>query len=430
MEDEKKSCSQHECNDTAIGKCPHCERWFCKKHLEAKLVVSFESIKYPQKDRELGAILEREWRREDAHPCPAYSYEWWKEREEKPSPIVEWLDREREHGIRAAPTTRFRKPRPRTKQHRVERLNRPRSTRRGSAKSWFFHKKYRSRLHKQDFITHLGILVGLSVIFTIVYSNIGELNKIVLLFIKLGSLILLVLLFFILRYLYKILVNLRYAVRGLNNGYKIILLIVLLLFIFHLYQNQKIYVPKLVEKANSVNYSYFNPLSINTTQISEWFPPSKPISDKTKEIERLIFEKTNAERVSIGVSPLIWSEGLAGVARNHSLDMAKNDFFSHTNLKGEDPTARAIRYGINVRRELGGGWYSNGIAENIGKMSTGNVIGIGYVSSDSDSIASAQIKSWMSSSGHRQNILNLQYVYLGVGVAYDGSDYISTQDFL
>ena len=51
------------------------------------------------------------------------------------------------------------------------------------------------------------------------------------------------------------------------------------------------------------------------------------------------------------------------------------------------------------------------------------------LSNDPDSIAIAQVESWMNSLGHRGNILNSRYNKIGVGVAYDGHYYISTQDF-
>ena len=147
------------------------------------------------------------------------------------------------------------------------------------------------------------------------------------------------------------------------------------------------------------------------------------------DVEQAILKYTNLERKSRGLSELQWDANLAEVARDHSLDMVKNNFFSHTNLKVEDPIARAISHNYNVHKELGGGWFSDGIAENIGKMPTGNVEGIGYVSSDADSIAKAQVDSWMQSSGHRANILDSNYIRLGVGVAYDGLNYFATQNF-
>lgn len=150
----------------------------------------------------------------------------------------------------------------------------------------------------------------------------------------------------------------------------------------------------------------------------------------TLQIEQAIFKHTNEERKSAGISLLKLDTKLSDIARAHSEDMAANDFFAHTNLKGEDPTERAIKKGYNVHKELGGGWYSDGIAENIGKMPTGNVEGVGYISRTAESIARAQVDSWMDSPGHRANILNSRYDIIGIGVAYDGHlYYISTQNF-
>lgn len=156
---------------------------------------------------------------------------------------------------------------------------------------------------------------------------------------------------------------------------------------------------------------------------------SESISDKTKGVEQAIFLYTNIERSNHGVGNLGWDEQLAIVARDHSLDMAENDYFSHTGLDGSKPTDRAIRHGYDVHKELGNGWYSDGIAENIAKMPTGNVIGVGYVSSDADSIGKAHVDSWMESPGHRENILKGDYDVIGVGVAYDGLNYVATQNF-
>jgi uncharacterized protein YkwD len=152
-------------------------------------------------------------------------------------------------------------------------------------------------------------------------------------------------------------------------------------------------------------------------------------SQRLQEIEVKIFEYTNNERVAHGLPSLKWDSKLANVAREHSFDMANNDFFAHENLRGEDPTQRAIRNGYNVHKELGNGWYSDGIAENIGMMPTGNVVGMGYISNDVESIAKAHVDSWMESPGHRENILTADYNLFGAGVAYDGLYYVATQNF-
>ncbi len=167
-------------------------------------------------------------------------------------------------------------------------------------------------------------------------------------------------------------------------------------------------------------------------QIVGWWDETKPkaeFNSATYDIESLVFNKVNEERKKKGLHALIWDSKLAEVARLHSLDMANRSYFSHENPEGEDPTMRAIRNGYDVHKELGNGWYSDGIAENIGMMPTGNVEGYGYVSSSTD-VADAMMKGWMNSPGHRENILNADYNFIGVGVAYDGySTYYLTQDF-
>ena len=154
---------------------------------------------------------------------------------------------------------------------------------------------------------------------------------------------------------------------------------------------------------------------------------SKPIS--ISDVENAILKYTNEVRKNNGLSELKQDDNLGRIAREHSDDMVKNDYFDHVNLNGEDPSDRAKRTGFTKRKQSGGGWYSEGIAENIGKMPTGNVVGVGYVLNNADSIAKAHVNSWMESPGHRANILNKQYTNLGVGVSYDGLYYVATQNF-
>jgi len=148
-------------------------------------------------------------------------------------------------------------------------------------------------------------------------------------------------------------------------------------------------------------------------------------------IEQAVFSLTNQERQTQGLPALQWDAALAWIARAHSQDMAANNYMSHTNLRGQDPTARAVAAGYDVRRSLGGGWTTSGIGENIDMMPTGNVIGHGYVNNDPQSVAQAMVQAWMNSPGHRENILRNQYARIGVGVAYDGTRYYyGTQNFI
>jgi len=157
---------------------------------------------------------------------------------------------------------------------------------------------------------------------------------------------------------------------------------------------------------------------------------STPVpGDIPSALERVVFRLTNEERAKEGIPPLVWDDPLAAVARSHSTDMAEHHFFSHTNLQGEGPTERAERMGYPIRKDLGGGYYAVGIGENINQMPTGNVVGFGYVNNDAESIGQAQVKAFMASPGHRALILKAEFTNLGVGAAYDGTYYYTTQNF-
>ena len=98
----------------------------------------------------------------------------------------------------------------------------------------------------------------------------------------------------------------------------------------------------------------------------------------------------NAERAAAGCRAVTADSGLASVARAHSEDMRDRRFFDHVNLDGLDPFDRAERAGLTAR------------AENIAR---------------GQQDAAGVMESWMTSPGHRANILNCSLTRLGVGVA-------------
>jgi uncharacterized protein YkwD len=128
------------------------------------------------------------------------------------------------------------------------------------------------------------------------------------------------------------------------------------------------------------------------------------------ELERRIFDLLNDERAGKGISPLIWDDEVAEIARVHSQNMADHKFFSHRDLEGLTVDGRAETYGMSSWR---------GIGENIACM-------LGQ-----DEPAAAAVKMWMQSPGHRQNILGGMWNQSAVGVAAakDGTFYF-TQVFI
>lgn len=129
---------------------------------------------------------------------------------------------------------------------------------------WFVEREHpRSRLNKNVFFHDSFKLIGLILIFLIVYSNIDRLNQVVLVFIKLGSMLQLGLLFFILRKVWHLIINLKYFFRGLNHGTKAIIAIAIVLALFFAFLNQERVVESVVQNYEKVDFSKLNPIQIS-----------------------------------------------------------------------------------------------------------------------------------------------------------------------
>jgi uncharacterized protein YkwD len=110
----------------------------------------------------------------------------------------------------------------------------------------------------------------------------------------------------------------------------------------------------------------------------------------------------NSERSKAGCSPVTLNAKLSKAAQDHSADMASHQNMSHTGSDGSDPGARITRAGYN--------WSAYG--ENVA---------YGY------STPEQVMAGWMSSPGHKENILTCSFKEIGVGLAQPGSYW--TQDF-
>jgi uncharacterized protein YkwD len=115
--------------------------------------------------------------------------------------------------------------------------------------------------------------------------------------------------------------------------------------------------------------------------------------------ESTLVNLINQERSSRGISPLIVSSQLTAAARQHSRDMACNDFFSHTGSDGSSPFDRMAWSGFSF----------TAAAENI------------YAGSGPYNSPQQAFNGWMNSSGHRTNMLNATYTHVGIGYIYCAS---------
>ncbi|AQY20527.1 hypothetical protein T261_07132 [Streptomyces lydicus] len=113
-------------------------------------------------------------------------------------------------------------------------------------------------------------------------------------------------------------------------------------------------------------------------------------------------ELVNNERSKAGCAPLVVNAKLTKAAQAHSKDMADHRNMSHTGSDGSSPGDRITRAGYD--------WSAYG--ENVA---------YGYATPES------VMKGWMSSPGHKRNILDCSFKEIGVGLAQPGNYW--TQDF-
>ena len=176
--------------------------------------------------------------------------------------------------------------------------------------------------------------------------------------------------------------------------------------------------------ATTVHVRMATPTPVPTATRYQTISPTPTISELRFEVsalEREVHRLINAERKAQQIPELGWDAELGTIARSHSEDMASSDYFDHTNLKGEAPTDRGNNAGYPCIKQLGGGAFSYGLAENIwygweySSLSYGT-FGTRYDWMTQTELAHQAVSSWMNSPGHRSNILDAGYDRAGIGV--------------
>lgn len=138
-----------------------------------------------------------------------------------------------------------------------------------------------------------------------------------------------------------------------------------------------------------------------TTTTTTTAPTPPTTTTPTPSQTAQVFSLVNQYRAQAGCAPMTEDSRLDSAAQSHSVDMADNDYFSHTTPSG-------VSF---EQREMAAGYPSPG-GENIAK---------GYGS------VQQVMTAWMNSSGHRVNILNCQFTTIGIGL--DTNGWYWTQDF-
>ncbi len=121
---------------------------------------------------------------------------------------------------------------------------------------------------------------------------------------------------------------------------------------------------------------------------------SPPPVSQSEAAGRALVEMLNAERARRGLSAVSWHGQVAAAASAHSADMAGSRRMSHTGTDGSNAGQRLERTGF-----VWGSWAEN--------------VGAGYPN------ATAMFDGWMTSAGHRENMLG-QFRYVGVAAIEGG----------
>ena len=135
---------------------------------------------------------------------------------------------------------------------------------------------------------------------------------------------------------------------------------------------------------------YISPIK-STTQSGNQTNTSTNVSNlEMTSDEQTIFNLVNEARRNAGLTELKLDKELLRVARIKSKDMVDNNYFSHTSPTYGTPFQMIKNFGISYKS----------VGENIAGNST----------------AKKAFDAWMSSSGHKANILGNSFTSTGIGV--------------
>lgn len=118
------------------------------------------------------------------------------------------------------------------------------------------------------------------------------------------------------------------------------------------------------------------------------------INNYGSSYEQQVYDMVNAERTAYGLKPLQLSRELSQIARIKSADIRDRGYFGHDSPTYGSPFDMLKKFGLD--------YHSAG--ENIAK---------------GQKTPTSVMRSWMSSEGHRENILNTNFNKIGIGFVSD-----------
>lgn len=125
-------------------------------------------------------------------------------------------------------------------------------------------------------------------------------------------------------------------------------------------------------------------------------PPPPPTNPPSPSPAADVVALTNAARATAGVPPVAVDAAVQRAAEAHSADQAAMGRMSHTGSDGSDAGDRLERAGY--------AWRTWGENVAVGQPTPAGVT-----------------DAWMTSPGHRENMLNASFEHIGVAVAHDAA---------
>ena len=135
-----------------------------------------------------------------------------------------------------------------------------------------------------------------------------------------------------------------------------------------------------------------------------------PVSDDVAAAEQYCLDRINAERATAGVAPLLRDETLMSIARARVADMIARGYTGHNDPLTGEPLARAMMQAAGYTSNfLGENWYGT-----INPPPT---------------IVDIAMNWFMTDPPHYRNILSPNYVWVGVGIGFNGQQWLLIQNF-
>ena len=133
-----------------------------------------------------------------------------------------------------------------------------------------------------------------------------------------------------------------------------------------------------------------------------------PISADVAGAEQYCVDLINAQRTALGLAALAADPGLMGIANSRVADMVARGYTGHNDPVTGVALGPALMQAAGYA-PVGENWYGTRFGP--------------------PGIADVAMRWFMTDAPHYQNILNPRYTGVGVGIAYNGSQWLLIQDF-